>query len=293
MIACIDIGGTSIKVGVLDKNGKIYLTDSLVVHSELDKFVSTIVDWVDVVKKNFDIEGLAISSPGTVNKKTGIVSGASAVPCIHGPSLKQIFSDRCGLRVSIENDANCAALSEIFNGSAQNAEYVMLIVCGTGIGGAIIHKGEVHSGKNLHGGEFGYMLVEEEGKLINFSRVASTISLVNRVKNYYNDDSWTGEKIFVEADKGNKVCKDAIDKFYFNLAKGIFNLQYVYDPEIILLGGAISEREDFIENINKKLDYIMDEIKIAEIKPNISTCTHKKNANLIGALANFLKEYEG
>lgn len=292
MIACVDIGGTSIKVGVLDKSGKVYFTDSLLVHNELEKFIDTIVYWVESVKKNFDILGLAISSPGTVDKKSGIVGGASAVPCIHGPNLKQIFSERCGLKVSIENDANCAALSEIFNGSAQNAEYMMFVVCGTGIGGAIIHKGEVHSGKNLYGGEFGYMLVEDEGKLTNFSRVASTISLVNRVKNYYKDDSWDGEKVFLEAEKGNEICKEAIDRFYFNLAKGIFNLQYVYDPEIILLGGAISERKDFIKNINEKLDYIMNEIEIAKIKPNISTCTHKKNANLVGALANFLKEYE-
>lgn len=293
MIACVDIGGTSIKVGVLDKKGKIYYSTSLAVHNELEKFIDTIVDSVQVLKNDFNIEGLAISSPGMVDKKSGIVGGSSAIPCIHGPNLKQIFSERCGLKVSIENDANCAALSEIFNGSAQNIEYMMFVVCGTGIGGAIIHKGEVHSGKNLHGGEFGYMLVEEDGKLTNFSRVASTISLVNKIRKYYNDDSWDGEKIFEEADNGNKICKDAIDKFYFNLAKGIFNLQYVYDPEIILLGGAISERIDFIENINKKLDYIMSEIDIAKIRPNISTCTHKKNANLVGAMVNFLKEYEG
>lgn len=293
MIACIDIGGTSIKVAVLDKKGDIHHKDSLEVHQDVEKFTEIIVSWVEKIKKDFDIQGLAISSPGAVDKKSGIVGGASAIPCIHGPNWKEIFGEKCGLKVSIENDANCAALAEAFSGSGKNIEDMMFIVCGTGIGGAIVHKGEIHSGKHLHGGEFGYMLMEEEnGEFRNFSDVASTMSLVRKVRKAYNDDSWDGLKIFEEAKNGNEICQQAIDRFYFNLAKGIFNLQYIYDPEVILLGGAISERGDFIDGINKKIDYLMSKIEIAKIRPNIGTCTHKKDANLIGALANFLGEYD-
>ena len=67
-------------------------------------------------------------------------------------------------------------------------------------------------------------------------------------------------------------------------------MQYIYDPEMILLGGAISEREDFVERVNEKLDEILKIVEIAKVRPNVVTCTHKKDANLIGALANFLKE---
>ena len=166
------------------------------------------------------------------------------------------------------------------------------MVCGTGIGGAIIKDGKIHHGKHLHGGEVGYMLMEESnGEYLNFSEVASTMSFVRKVRKHYNDDSWNGESIFEAAEKGDEVCRGAIDTFYKNLAKGIFNLQHIYDPEIILLGGAISNREDFIDRINEKLLIIREKINIDTLMPNIDTCTHKKDANLVGALANFLMEH--
>ncbi|WP_066891548.1 ROK family protein [Clostridium nigeriense] len=292
MIACIDIGGTSIKVGVLDNLGKIYYKDELKVYHEIELFKDTIFKWIEDIKERYDIEGIAISSPGAVDSKVGIIGGASAIPCIHGPNWKEILFNKFNLKVSIENDANCAALAEAFNGAGKDIKDIMFVVCGTGIGGAIIHNGEIHHGKNLHGGEFGYMLMEEEsGEFYNFSEVASTMSFVRKVRKYYNDDSWDGKKVFEEAKKGNKICEEVIDRFYLNLAKGIFNLQYIYDPDIILLGGAISEREDFVSEINNRLDYLLGKIKIAKVKPNIATCTHKKDANLIGALANFLGEH--
>lgn len=292
MIACIDIGGTAIKVGVLDKLGKIYYKDELKIYQEVKKFTEIIFDWIENIKEKYVIEGIAISSPGAVDSKIGIIGGSSAIPCIHGPNWKNILFNKFKLNVSIENDANCAALAEAFNGSGKDIKDIMVVVCGTGIGGAIIHNGKIHHGRNLHSGEFGYMIMEEEdGSFKNFSEVASTMSFVKKVRSYYNDDSWDGIKVFLEAEKGNEICKAVIDKFYLNLAKGIFNLQYIYDPDIILLGGAISERETFIDEINKKLDYLLENIKIAKVKPIISTCKHKKDANLIGALANFLSEY--
>ena len=292
MIACLDIGGTSIKVGILDENGEIYERDLLKVSEDVNGFIESIVDCIEKFRKVFEIDGIAISSPGAVDREIGIIGGASAIPYIHGPNWKEIFSEKFNLKVSIENDANCAALAEVFNGSAKNIDDMMFIVCGTGIGGAIVHKGEIHRGKYLHGGEFGYMLMEEEnGEFKTLSKVGSTMAMVRKIRKIYDDDSWTGEKIFDEAENGNEICKEVIDRFYLNLAKGIFNLQYVYDPELILLGGAISEREDFIDRINEKLDYLMNEVEDAKIRPVINTCTHKKDANLVGALSNFLKEH--
>lgn len=292
MIACIDIGGTAIKVGVLDNLGNIFFKDELEVYHNIEDFTNVICNWIDIIKLKYEIEGIALSSPGAVDVKTGIIGGASAIPCIHGPNWKEILYNKFKLNVSIENDANCAALAEAFNGAGKNINDIMFVVCGTGIGGAIIHNGEIHHGKNLHGGEFGYMLMEEkDGEFKNFSEVASTMSFVRKVRKYYNDDSWDGKRVFEEAKNGNKICQEVIETFYLNLAKGIFNLQYIYDPDIILLGGAISEREDFVSEINKKIDYLLQKIEIAKVKPIISTCKHKKDANLIGALANYISEH--
>lgn len=291
MIACLDIGGTSIKVAVSDREGNLKEKGFVKVEETFEALIGNIVEWINLMKEKYEIEGVAISSPGAVDTKTGIVGGASAVPCIHGPNWKEEILKRTSLKASIENDANCAALAEVFSGTAKGVSNMMFLVCGTGIGGAIVNNGKIHHGKHLHGGEFGYMLMEEEdGQFYNLSEVASTMSFVRRVRKHYNDESWDGVKVFEEAANGNEVCIEAIERFYKNLAKGIFNIQYVYDPEMILLGGAISEREDFIDRINEKIDEIMSKVEIAKVRPQVLTCTHKKDANLIGAVANFIKE---
>lgn len=291
MIACLDIGGTSIKVAVSDREGNLKEKGFVKIEETFEALMGNIVEWINSMKEKYEIEGVAISSPGAVDTKIGIVGGASAVPCIHGPNWKEEILKRTSLKASIENDANCAALAEVFSGTAKGVSDMMFLVCGTGIGGAIVNNGKIHHGKHLHGGEFGYMLMEEEdGQFYNFSEVASTMSFVRRVRKHYNDESWDGVKIFEEAANGNEVCIEAIERFYKNLAKGIFNIQYVYDPEMILLGGAISEREDFIDRINEKIDEIMSKVEIAKVRPQVLTCTHKKDANLIGAVANFIKE---
>lgn len=289
MIACLDIGGTSIKVALSDENGNLIEKRHVEVAETFEQLMENIVTWVNSMKEKYDIEGVAISSPGAVDSKTGIVGGASAVPCIHGPNWKEEIQSRLGLKSSIENDANCAALAEVFSGSAKEVDSMMFLVCGTGIGGAIVENGKIHHGKHLHGGEFGYMLMEEkDGRFVNFSEFASTMSFVRKVRAHYNDDSWDGVKVFEAAENGDEFCKEVIEIFYKNLALGIFNIQYVYDPEMILLGGAISDREDIIEKISNKLDEILKIVEIATVKPNVVACTHKKDANLIGAVANFL-----
>ena len=293
MIACIDIGGTAIKVGVLDLHGKIVEKTSLEVNHDFNGLINSLVSFVEEAKQQYKVTGVSISSPGAVDSKTGMVNGSSAIPCIHGHNWKKIMGEATNLPISIENDANCAALAEVFNGSGQSFSDVLFLVCGTGLGGAIIHDGKIHHGKNLHGGEFGYMLMEErDGEFYNFSNVASTMSFVRKARAHFQDDSYDGIKVFEEATKGNEFCQNILDRFYLNLAKGIFNMQYFYDPEIILIGGAISQREDFIEKINEKIDYLLEKIEIAKVKPVLGACTHKGDANLIGALANFISEHQ-
>ena len=293
MIACIDIGGTAIKVGVLDLQGKIVEKTSLEVNHDFNGLINSLVSFVEEAKQQYKVTGVSISSPGAVDSKTGMVNGSSAIPCIHGHNWKKIMGEATNLPISIENDATCAALAEVFNGSGQSFSDVLFLVCGTGLGGAIIHDGKIHHGKNLHGGEFGYMLMEErDGEFYNFSNVASTMSFVRKARAHFQDDSYDGIKVFEEATKGNEFCQNILDRFYLNLAKGIFNMQYFYDPEIILIGGAISQREDFIEKINEKIDYLLEKIEIAKVKPVLGACTHKGDANLIGALANFISEHQ-
>lgn len=292
MYVCLDIGGTSIKAAVSDVKGDLINKSKLAISQNFNELVDIIVEYINEAKKKYDIKGVAISAPGAVNPRTGIIHGVSAIPCIHGPKWKEVLKERVKLNISIENDANCAALAEVFYGNAKGLKDVLLVVCGTAIGGSIVKDGKIHTGKHLHGGEFGYMLMgEENGQPRNFSRLASTMSFVRKVRAYYNDDSWDGERVFEEASKGNEVCIEAIDIFYMNLAKGIFNLQHIYDPELILLGGGISARADFIESINEKLEFLQNNLEDTSLKAQIKSCYFKNDANLIGALVNHLQEY--
>src|SRR5699024_1216495 len=102
--------------------------------------------------------GIAISAPGAVTDG-GMINGGSAIPYIHGPNIKAMIETRTGLTVHIENDANCVALAEIWKGAAKTKKDVAVVVIGTGIGGALVKDGVIHKGGNLHGGEFGYMIL--------------------------------------------------------------------------------------------------------------------------------------
>jgi predicted NBD/HSP70 family sugar kinase len=254
---------------------------------------------LEITKENrqkFQLGGLAFSTPGGVDSETGVIGGASALPCIHGPNFKEVFGNATGLPVEIENDANCAALGEVWKGAGKDNSDVLFVVIGTGIGGAVVKDRKIHKGVHLHGGEIGYMVLDttmEQGhlKFRTWSELAATASLVRHAAQAKGIDSTglNGKMVFEGAEAGDKVFQEVIDNFYLNLAKGIFNIQYVYDPEKIIIGGAISGRGDLIDEINKKIDLILDSVKIAKVRPVIDTCQFGNDANLLGALYNYLQ----
>ena len=94
---------------------------------------------VEQAKKEHIIQGVAISSPGAVNKNTGVIEGASALPYIHGFNIQSELETLFALPVSIENDANCAALAEVAFGAAKGCTTALLLVLGTGVGLSLIH----------------------------------------------------------------------------------------------------------------------------------------------------------
>ncbi|MDN4526674.1 ROK family protein [Fictibacillus fluitans] len=292
-----DVGGSTVKYAVINSKGDFLLKGSLPsVLDDFQRFSEEIMSLIAIHKVQHEVAGIAFSTPGGVDSDSGIIGGASSLPCIHGPNFKEVFGELSGLPVEIENDANCAALGEVWKGAAQYNQNVLFTVIGSGIGGAVIKDRRVHKGVNLHGGEVGYMVMDitkQKDKVAfrTWSEMAATVSLVNRVaaiKQVHAADL-KGEDIFDDAEKGDPVCRDAIDDFYLSLAQGIYNLQYVYDPEKIILGGAISVRTDLIEQINRKIDLIVDAVGIAKIRPVIETCHFKNDANLLGALYHFLQ----
>ena len=291
-----DIGGSSVKWSIMSKMGDILTKDKIKVVDSVDQFFEELSKIVNINKDNFNLKGIAISSPGAVDSITGIVGGASAIPYIHGPNFKEILKEKTGLDVAIENDANCAALGECWLGAAKEENDCAFVVCGSGIGGAIVKDKKVHTGIHKHGGEFGYCIVDydKDGgeKYLTWSRVGSTSALARAIsqRKGLEEKDIDGLKAFQLYDEGDIIAVEEVNKYFRYMAIGIYNIQYTYDPEVIVLGGAISEREGYIESINEKLDEIMSNNTDGKIKPIIKKCAYGNDANMIGALYNLLNE---
>lgn len=298
-----DIGGSGVKYAVISEEAVIIEKGSFKTpHSEDGK-----TDFNDLIeniknislsfKEKYKLLGVALSAPGAVNNKSGFIGGASAVPYIHGPNVKEILEKATGLKVAMENDANCAALAEVWNGAAKGCKDVLFVVSGTGIGGAVIVDGKLHTGPNLFGGEFGYMISEadfENKKFHTWSDVGSTSAIVRKTAELkgISPSELDGKKVFELADAGDKDAKFAVNRYFENTAKFIFNLQYAFDPEVVVIGGAISAREDLIEKIEEKLSIMCNSIDIAGIYPKVKVCKFFNDSNLLGAVYNFKSTFK-
>ncbi|WP_026771483.1 ROK family protein [Sediminibacillus terrae] len=289
-VLAIDIGGTFLKYGTVTREGQILSSGKMKTPKTIDDLLLFLES---EAKSQPFLAGIAVSAPGAVSE-SGFIYGSSAVRYLHGPNMKALIREKTGLPVFMENDAHCAAYAEIWRGAAAGRKDVMVMVIGTGIGGAVIKNGELHKGDRLHGGEFGYMLLTPDIESSDdvWSRIASVKALVKKVakKKHSDPTLLTGEEIFEKAEAGDLVCREAVDEFYHLLAVGIYNLQYIYDPEIILIGGGVSARPDLIEHINGKLDRILGLIDLAKIKPRIESCLFRQNANILGAVYGWLKQ---
>lgn len=291
--AVFDVGGSAIKYALMDETGCFIEKSSLPTPKKsLAEFIDTIGDIVGEFKKSYLVKGLAISIPGVVNVETGIIEGSSALPYIHGPNIKDLLQDKTELPVELENDANCAGLAEGWIGAAKDVKDYLCIVLGIGIGGAVVLDKKLRHGKNGFAGEFGYMLMEDYlgphmGE--SFSSLAAVGGLIQQVakRKGIDPDVLTGKKIFKLAENGDAEVADEIDKFMRRLAVGIYNLHFILDPEKILIGGAISHREGFVEKINEKLQQMKYESEGLTVK--VERCQFGNDSNLIGALYHFLQ----
>lgn len=287
-LAVIDIGGTSIKFGAWVNNELITL-GSEPTPDNIASFYKILKHRVDEIKATYaDISGVAISSPGAVNKEARQIDGASAIRYIHGFPIFEQLETLFDLPVSIENDANCAALAEVANGAGKDNKNVLFLVLGTGIGGAIIIDGKIFHGSHLYGGEFGFMLVNDHETL---SEACSPVNLARKY-NEITGEGLTGKEVFDLADQGNQIAYELREKMLKSLAVSIYNLQYSYDPEKFILGGGVSNNPRLLPLLKKKIHEVVASVPIAEIEPEVELCQFKSNANLYGAVVDFLQEHK-
>lgn len=287
----IDIGGTNIKYGLLDETGLIL--DQGKVKTDRDNGQDIIAKIQEITvryRADNKIIAVGVSAPGSICDDGFMITGG-AINDFYGINLKEILEDKLQVPIFLENDANCAALAELWQGRAKGKRHFLTVVIGTGVGGAIVINGELFTGANFNAGEFGYMLIDP----IQFGDTRrATLSLggsvgLGVVEKYglrTENLGLGGKQIFDLATSGDVAALGVINGFYDRLAIGLFNLSTSFDPEMILIGGAVSASDTFIKEINRRIVALQAGHKdMGSVKlPSIEACKFENDAGIIGAV---------
>ncbi|MCT4783223.1 MULTISPECIES: ROK family protein [Exiguobacterium] len=276
----IDIGGTSIKYGLVYADGTLQASNHVPTPATWDIFLERLDDIFTTVNATVVLDGLAVSAPGAVDSSTGIIHGVSAVPYIHHRPFLDALRERYALPVTVLNDANAAALAEGWTGAGAALERFATVVIGTGVGGSFVNKDEVMIGSHFHGGEFGYWILDPSLPQPDgaWSAIGSTSALVTRCRERLGRPL-SGHDIF--ALQTESAIQEELERFYRWNAIGLYNIQFSFDPERILIGGGISRRPEVRDGIKRHLDALCD--ALGTLRIDVETCAHFNEANLIGA----------
>lgn len=278
-----DMGGTAVKYGLF-KQDTLQKVSSFTTPTTWEGLKEELL----TVKNRFSIEeleGVAFSSPGSVDSESGVIYGSSAIPYIHRFEIVKELEETLGLPVSIENDANCAALAEVEYGVAKSVQNAVFFIIGSGIGGSVVLNRQLHKGNNLFGGEFGRMKI---GSNATLSMLASPVQVAKRYADSQSiPSSFSGKDLFSLADQGITIAQQVISDLYDSLATGIYNVLMVLDPELVVIGGGLSKREGLLEEIDKRVQILLKENDATDLQVQLETCRYFNDANLLGAAVHF------
>lgn len=285
---CLDIGGTSLKYAVSDENGNFLCTGKIPIEKSVEGFLRQ----AEALYSRFvPIDGIACSFPGEVYSEEGVIRGISAVEYLHDIPIKKEISERCGgCRVTMLNDANAAALGELWKGAGRTYKNIAFVIVGSGVGGAVIENGTLYPGTTKNKAEIGNFLMGgvKDGELMSWS----CFTLEKEARRYSADFGVqvNGKELLQMARNGNVEARTYVEEFFHYIAVGCLNVQFAYDPEVIAIGGGISEDENMAEEIMAHYRKLVEGQKMSYLYPKIVRCEHGNRANLLGALYYFLTE---
>lgn len=266
----IDIGGTTVKMCLYDADKDELLhvwevttikdSDELVV---LNRIFDSLRDACDLYKiKVNELIGIGIGVPGPVTEEGYVLK------CVNLDwgivNLKKLVVDRTGVKnVEIGNDANVAALGEMWRGSAKNYRNIVMVTLGTGVGGGIITAGKIHPGRNGASGEIGHMTIDPDEKELCscgcrgcLEQFASAMGIVRLAKkmypNEYSSKNIDAKILFDNARKGDAKACDVVEMLYKYLGIALSNMATVMSPDIFLIGGGVAGAGSILcDGVNK------------------------------------------
>ena len=270
----VDIGGTTIKMSLFEMTG--HMVDKWEIPTNTSDHGSSILDDVaaviegrlvsDGISKE-DVEGIGIGVPGPV------VEDSVVVCCVNlgwgRVDVAKELSEKTGLKVRVGNDANVAALGEMWQGGGKGNKNVIMITLGTGVGGGIIIDGKIINGSNGAGGEIGHVFVDEAeeekcgcGKCGCLEQYASATGIVRLAKRALAADGRDSALRSVEnlsakavadaAKAGDALALEVLEKMGKILGTALANAACIVDPEVFVIGGGVSKAGTIITEVIRK-----------------------------------------
>ncbi len=290
----IDIGGTSVKIGLVDKENNIFATttvdtDNKVSPNEMIKRISDkTLDLLSQEKISVSqCSGVGVGIPGTIDKKNGTVIYSNNLEWENVDFVRE-FEKNIPLTINIANDADCAALGEVVAGAGKGCNNLIMITLGTGVGGGVIIDGKLYEGRMVGGCEIGHIVVVEDGKQCTCGRkgcleaYASATALKRNAKEVFGKDMTPLDVFNLYHSKDERAIK-LVDDYISKLGTGIVDLVNIFRPEKILIGGGISAQKDvLLKPLKEKMQKECFGGNRGEI-PEIAIATLGNNAGMIGA----------
>lgn len=267
----VDIGGTNLVAGVVNDECKIIARAKTPTAPERG-YMAVLNDVAQLchdvaAKANVgieDIKWIGIGSPGSVDAENGIFIFAGNIPFRNTPVIK-ILSEHINRPIYIGNDADAAALGEVYAGAAKDCSSALLVTLGTGIGGGIILDKKIYSGYRGGGIEIGHTVIEVDGQQCTCGRkgcweaYASATGLIRMTKEAMEADKdsalhetakaegkVSARTAFTAARKGDATGKAVVDKYIKYLSAGLTNMINVLHPEMLCIGGGVCNEGDYL-----------------------------------------------
>ena len=284
MLLGIDLGGTKIEGIVLKSKENPEEVIRHRVDTEEEKgysqVISNIKSLVDSIERriNHKFNKLGIGTPGTIDPETGLLKNSNS-QCLNGMPIQKDLSKTLGKTILIQNDANCFALAETLLGSVKdqypNAKNVFGIIIGTGVGGGVIIDGKTLYGSQGIGGEWGHTIVTDNGDKCYCGKrgCVETVISGRALQIYYNKIS--GKKLKFEEiyaiKNRDKDAKKTLKRLIKYFGKGLSNVVNIIDPEVIVLGGGLSNIDElYTEGYNELKKYVFNPtFKTPLLKPKL------------------------
>ena len=243
----VDIGGTKVRMGVIDDKGQILYDEQIPTEIPLYPYLEANI--LRMLEARPEIDAIGIGTHGFVDPKQGkVIYAAETLPGWTDTPVKEWLEKATGKRVEVENDANVVALAEAKFGAAQGLDRVVVLTLGTGLGGGVLWDGKLLSG-GPHGGaaELGHMILYPNGVKCACGRLGcsemyvSGTALRRRIREAGLDI--TPPALFENAEK-DPAAKKVVEEFTGDLALVISSLQAAFDMELVIIGGGVSEAAD-------------------------------------------------